>query len=62
MKDLFDFKLNKANDETNMIQLNNAMNKLESDLIINKCPKRREDFMVIDHADSLIPENFNTNS
>ena len=55
MKDFFNLKLTKASDETNMLQLNNAMDKLESDLIIYKCPKRREDFMVIDHAESLIP-------
>ena len=34
------------------------MDKLESDLNINKCPKRCEDFMVIDHAESLIPGKF----
>ena len=28
MKDFFDFKLTKANDKTNMLQLNNAMDKL----------------------------------
>ena len=58
LKDFFDFKLTKANNETNMLQLNNAMDKLESDLIINKCAKRREDFMVIDHAESLISGRF----
>ena len=58
MKDFFDLKLTKANDKTNMLQLNNALDKLESDLITNKCPKRREDFMVIDHAESLNPGRF----
>ena len=58
MKDFFNLKLTKANDETNMLQLNNAMDKLESDLIIKKCPERCEDFMVIDHAESLIPGKF----
>ena len=41
-----------------MLQLNNALDKLESDLITNKCPKRCEDFMIIDHAESLIPGRF----
>ena len=50
LKDFFDLKLTKANEETNMLQLNNAMDKLESDLIINKYPERREYFMVIDLA------------
>ena len=58
MKDFFDFKLTKVNYKTNMLQLNNAMDKLESDLNINKCPERCENFMVIDHAESLIPEKF----
>ena len=58
MRDFFNLKLTKASDETNMLQLNNAMDKLESDLIINKCPERREDLMVIDHAESLIPGKF----
>ena len=50
LKDFLDLKLTKANDETNMLQLNNALEKLESDLITNKCPERCEDFMIIDHA------------
>ena len=58
MKDFFDLKLTKANDETNMLQLNNTMDKLELDLNINKCPEKCEDFMVIDHAESLIPGRF----
>ena len=58
MKDFFNLKLTKANDKTNMLQLNNAMDKLESDLIINKCPKRCEDFKIIDHAESSIPARF----
>ena len=58
MKDFFDFKLTKANDETNMLQLNNALDKLESDLITNKCQERCEDFMIIDHAESLVPGIF----
>ena len=58
MKDFFNFKLTKANNETNMLQLNNAMDKLESDLNNNKCPKRCEEFLVIDHAESLIPGKF----
>ena len=58
MKDFFDFKLTKANNETNMLQLNNAMDKLESDMIINKCPERCEHFMLINHAESLIPGKF----
>ena len=58
LKDFFDLKLTKANDKTNLLQLNNALDKLESDLITNKCPKRCEDFMVIDHAESLIPRRF----
>ena len=52
------FKLTKANDETNMLQLNNAMDKLESDLSINQCSNQCEDFVVIDHAESLIPGKF----
>ena len=44
MKEFFDFKLTKVNNETNMLQLNNAMDKLESDLNINKYPMRCEDF------------------
>ena len=58
LKDFFYFKLTKANEETNMLQLNNAFDKLESDLITNKCPERCEDFMIIDHAESLIPGRF----
>ena len=41
-----------------MLQLNNTMDKLESDLSINKCSNRCEDFVVIDHAESLIPGKF----
>ena len=41
-----------------MLQLNNALDKLESDLIINNCQERCEDFMIIDHAESLIPGRF----
>ena len=41
-----------------MLQLNNALDKLESDLITNKCPERCEDFMIIDHTESLIPGRF----
>ena len=41
-----------------MLQLNNAMDKLESDLSINKCSNQCEDFVVIDHAESLIPGKF----
>ena len=52
------FKLTKANDETNMLQLNNTMDKLESDLSINQCSNRCEDFVVIDHAEYLIPGKF----
>merc|ERR1712240_502319 len=52
------FKLTKPNDETNMLQLNNTMDKLESDLSINKCSNRCKDFVVIDHAESLIPGKF----
>ena len=58
LKDFFDLKLTKANDKTNMLQLNNALDKLESDLITNKCPERCEDFMIIDHTESLIPGRF----
>ena len=58
MKDFFDLKLTKVNDETNMLQLNNTMDKLELDLNINKCPEICEDFMVIDHAESLLPGKF----
>ena len=40
LKDFFDLKLTKAYDETNMLQLNNALDKSELDLITNKCPER----------------------
>ena len=36
INDFLAFKLTKANDETNMLQLNNAMDKLELDLSINR--------------------------
>ena len=58
LKDFFDLKLTKANDETNMLQLNNALDKLELDLITNKCAERCEDFMIIDHAESIFPGRF----
>merc|ERR1712240_897231 len=35
INDFLAFKLTKANDETNMLRLNNAMDKLESNLSIN---------------------------
>ena len=50
IKDFLDFKLTKANNETNLLQLNNTMDKLESDLSINKCSNRCEDFLIMDHA------------
>ena len=46
------------NEETNILQLKNALEKQESDLIINNCHDRCEDFMVIDHTESLIPGKF----
>ena len=55
IKDFLDSKLTKANNETNLLQLNNTMDKLKLDLSINKCSNRCEDFLVIDHAESLIP-------
>ena len=58
IKDFLDIKLTKANNETNLLQLNNTMDKLESDLSINKCSNRCEDFVVIDHAESLISGKF----
>ena len=58
IKDFLDFKLTKANNKTNLLQLNNTMDKLESDLSINKCSNRCEDFVVIDHAESLVPGKF----
>ena len=58
LKDFYDLKLTKANEETNLLQLNNALGKLKSDLIINECPEWCNDFRLIDHAESLIPGRF----
>ena len=45
LKDFFDLKVTKANDETNLLQLNNALDKVKSDLCTNKCPERCDNFM-----------------
>ena len=41
-----------------MIHLKNILDKLESDLTTNECPNRCNDFMVMDHAKSLVPGRF----
>ena len=61
LKDFFDLKLTKVNDETNLFQLNNTLDKLKSDLITNECPDRCNNFTVIDHAKSSVPARFATN-
>ena len=58
INDFLAFKLTKPNDETNMLQLNNAMDKLELDLSINRYSNQCKNFVVIDHAESLIPGKF----
>ena len=58
LKDFYDLKRTKANDETNLIQLKNALDKLQSDLTTNECPKRCNDFAVIDQAESLVLGRF----
>ena len=58
LKDFYNLKLTKANNETNVIQLKNILDKLESDLTTNECPDRCNDVTVIDHAESLVPERF----
>ena len=58
IKDFTNFVPNKFNDETKLIQLRNTMAKLESDLITNDQANRCNDFLVLDHAETLIPGRF----
>ena len=58
LKDFSELKLTKINDESNLIQLRNALDKLQSDLITNQQEERCNDFNVIDYAESLIPGRF----
>merc|ERR1711895_426100 len=58
LKDFSEFKLTKLNDESNLVQLRNTLDKLQSDLITNEQQERCDDFSVIDHAESLIPGRF----
>merc|ERR1712082_293425 len=55
LKDFSEFKLTKLNDESNLVQLRNALDKLQSDLITNQQQEYCDDFSVIDYAESLIP-------
>ena len=47
LKDFSDFKLTKHKDETNLVQLHNALAKLQSNLITNEQVERCNDFSVI---------------
>merc|ERR1711895_182900 len=58
LKDFSELKLTKMNDESNLIQLRNALDKLQLDLTTNQQQERCNDFNVINHAESLIPGSF----
>ena len=58
LKDFSKLKLTKINDKSNLIQLHNALDKLQSDLITNEQEERCNDFNAINHAESLIPRRF----
>merc|ERR1711895_136807 len=58
LKDFSQFKLTKLNDESNLVQLCNALDKLQSDLITNQQQERCDDFSVINHAESVNPGRF----
>ena len=58
LKDFSELKLTKMNDKSNLIQLRNALDKLQSDLITNQQQECCNDFNVIDHAESLIPGRY----
>ena len=58
LKDFSNFKLTKHNDETNLVQIRNTLDKLHSDLIINEQEDQCNDFSMIDHAEAMIPGRF----
>ena len=58
LKDFSEFKLTKHNDETNLVQLCNTLDKLQSDLITNEQQEHCDDFSMIDRAEAMIPGRF----
>ena len=58
LRDFTTFTLKKHTDEAKLIELRDALEKLESDLLTNGQEGRCSDFTVLDYAESLIPGRF----